>query len=89
MLGTIIDVGLKALDKIPTGKGKRKAAIEFMRPEIQGIAQIRGLLEAAANSGGAGDRELEYRLLSARLGVTQSIMQVTADAIGDDTPEDK
>lgn len=85
MLLEIIKLGLGALDKIPTGKGKRKAAIEYMRPEIQALALLRGTLEAEANKGGG----VVYQLLADRLAVTQSIMQVTVNAIGDDTPEDK
>lgn len=88
MLLDIITLGLGALSKLPTGKGKRKAAIEYMRPEIQSVANLRGTLELAANRGDTVSG-FALQMLADRLAVTQSIMQVTADAIGDDTPEDK
>lgn len=86
MLLDIITLGLGALSKLPTGKGKRKAAIEYMRPEIQAVSLLRGTLETAANRGD-NVSGFALQMLADRLAVTQSIMQVTADAIGDDTPE--
>ena len=88
MLLDIIKLGLGALDKIPTGRGKRKAAIEYMSPEIEALEVFRGQLELAANRGDSVSG-FALQLLADRLGGTQFIMQVTVNAIGDDTTTDK
>lgn len=87
ILGFIAPLLPDLLGKIPTGRGKRKAAMEYMRPEIQALSILRGHLELAANRGDTISG-FALQMLADRLAVTQGIMQVTVDAIGDGTPEE-
>lgn len=86
MILDLVTLGLSALDKIPTGKGKRKQAVKYQREAIKDLSLLRGNLEAAANAGetisGFG-----LKMIVASLGATQNVMEATADAIDDDTPE--
>jgi hypothetical protein len=85
----LASLGIGALDKIPTGKGKRKATARFLDGEANNLALLMGDLEAAANSGEVISG-FALRMLNARLATTLTAMRLTVNAIGpDDIAEDK
>lgn len=79
----LVGLGLGALDKIPTGKGKRKMAARYLDAEANNLALLMGDLEAAANSGEMlGGFAL--KMVNARLQTTLATMRTTVNAIGPD-----
>ena len=88
MLLDLAVLGIGALDKIPTGKGKRKASARFLRSEKDSLGSLLAVLDSEANSGGAISG-FGLKMLVERLKVTVKIMDTAADAIlgDDDDPE--
>ena len=84
----IAGLALGALDKIPTGKGKRKMAARYLDAEAENLALLMGDLEMAANSGETISG-FALKMVNARLAVTLATMKTTVNAIGpDDIVED-
>lgn len=79
----IVTSAIGLVDKIPTGKGKRKMAARFLDAEAKNVAQLRGQLEAAANRGEVLSG-FALQMLSNQLGITQKTMETTVAAIGPD-----
>lgn len=83
LLGFAID-GIRL---IPSGKGKRKAAVKYLQTESAAIETLVSDLNKSADAGEViGGFSL--RMLAQRLLVTKSMIDTTVEAIGDDTPEE-
>lgn len=88
MLELLIGPALEGLKLIPNGKGKRKQAAKYQRA---GIINLSTLIEDIDVAYAAGEelKGLTLKMLNAQLRNIKSIMETTADAIDDDTPDDK
>lgn len=82
----LASLAFSALDKIPTGKGKRKASVNYLAPEASAVENLADLLEISANSGESMP-PIAQKIFAERLRVTASLIRTTVSAIGDDTPE--
>ena len=73
--------GIGALDKIPTGKGKRKQAARYLDASANSLEELMNDLDSAGTSG-----ELiggfALKMLNSRLGTTLAAMRITVNAIG-------
>ncbi len=88
MIFDLAVLGIGALDKIPTGKGKRKASARFLRAEKNDLSSLLTTLDGAAKNGDAISG-FGLLMLVERLKVTVSVMDTAADAIlGDDDDTD-
>jgi hypothetical protein len=89
MILDLVGIGIGALDKIPTGKGKRKMAARYLHASADNLGLLMGDLESAANSGEViGGFSL--KMVNARLATTLAVMRTTVNAIGpDDITDDE
>lgn len=87
LIELLVGPALEGLKLIPSGRGKRKQAVKFQRAAIQDLSLLRGEIEAAANAG-EGISGFGLKMIVSQLGATQRVMETTADAIDDDTPEE-
>lgn len=87
ILGFLAPLIPDLLARLPTGKGKRKAAVNFLAPDAESLNNLCDLLEISANSGEPFP-PVAQKILAERLRVTVSLIKTTVEAIGDDTPEE-
>lgn len=84
----LANLGIGLINKIPTGKGKRKMAAEFLNAAANDLALLMGDLEAAANSGEVLSG-FSLKMVNAQLRSTLASMRTTVDAIGPDDIKDE
>lgn len=83
MILDLVTLGLGAIDKIPSGKGKRKMAARYLNSSADQLALLMGDLDMAITSGEAiGGFGL--RMVNSRLQTTLAVMRTTVNAIGPD-----
>ena len=88
MILDLIGVGIGALDKIPTGKGKRKMAARYLHASAAELSNLMLDLDAAATSG-EPIGGFALKMVNARLRTTLVVMQTTVQAIGPDDITDE